>query len=363
MLHFLSPIDGDMLNANDGEERDDGRLYIRVRLYSDSGVPTVNGTEAEFTPPYEYAALVPLDGWRNTLTAETDSETAEIAVFRLRDAVGYYQFFIDDNICFLRDIARNAQVYRSIYENPYLGFFRSMYDKYGTLVHMHVYYETCSASPDARGGEDRFDLSMMPDKFKDEWKAAAEWLRLTFHARADKPDWPHQNATYEDTLRDIQLVNREIRRFAGEELLSPATVPHWNEVSVGAMRAFRTAGYRILPGASHSAQYAPRGMKPYVKSRDFWYDRQEDVYHCPSVICLNRTKTADIEKVLDEAKADPARSGFIYMMIHEQYFYPDYKGHLPDFRERVERGIAWAVNNGYKAKWMEDIVLEPKASY
>lgn len=364
MLKFIFPIDGDVVNANDGEVRD-GKLYVKARLLSTDGTPKVNGVEAVFDQAsYEYTVELALDGWRNTFVAETENGAAEkIVVIRLRDGVGYYQFFIDDNICFFRDLTRHQNDYKSIYENPYLGFFKSMHDKYGTLVHMHIYYETCEASPDRGHDEytDNFNLSMMPLKYKPEFREAAEWLRFTFHARKDQPSWPHQHADYATTLRDFDLVTNEIVRFAGEELLSPSTVPHWNEMSREAARAFRTRGVRIMPGVGNSIQYSSRGITDRLKkNRDFWYDHDEDIFAASGDICLNRTPTAQITSVLDGQKANPASSGFIYMMIHEQYFYPDYVSHLPDFRTRVETGIRWAVENGYTCRWIEDVLLDDR---
>ena len=363
MLQFIFPVDGDFLTANDGFEKD-GRLYVTARLLSTEGTPFVNGVEAQLdAATYEYHVLLALDGWRNTVTAVTKTGAQQtVGVFRLKDAVGYTQFFIDDNICFFRDLTRHQNDYQSIYENPYLGFFKSMHDQYGTLVHMHIYYETCAESPDWGNDcyTDNFNLSMMPVKYKPEFEDAAEWLRFSFHARADKPDLPHRFASYADTLRDLDLVNNEILRFAGEKIMSPATVPHWNEMSVEAARAFRTRGIRIMPGVTHSERYVDRGIKDHVAVRDFWYDRDEDIISAKSEICLNRTPTDQIETVLDQQHSIPGTSAFLYMMIHEQYFYPDYCNYLPDFRLRVEKGIRWAHEHGYKPRWMEDIVLQDK---
>jgi len=200
---FVFPIDGDMLNEHDGTVRDRS-LFVNVRLESDSPTLVVNGRTAEARGG-EFSVELPLDGYRNTLAAvDASGEIEKIVVYRLTDAVGKYQFFIDDVIWMFRDIARNQSTSSSIYDNAYLAFFRGLYDRYGTYTHMHVYYET-----------DGFTLEQMPDKYKAEWQAAAEWLRLTFHAYADKPDFPHRNATFERTLRDCQRVTDQIKRFAG----------------------------------------------------------------------------------------------------------------------------------------------------
>ncbi len=342
---FVFPIDGDLLNDRDGEAV--GRaLYVDVRLRSDSPTLVVNG-QAATREGEGYVVRLPLEGYRNTLAAvDAGGYETKAVVYRLRDAVGTYQFFVDDTIWMFRDIARQQATSRSIYDNAYLAFFRGLYERYGTLTHMHIYYAT-----------DGFTLDQMPARYKGEWRAAAEWLRLSFHAYADKPDFPHRNAGYEKTLRDYRLVTDQICRFAGEELLSPSTVPHWNEISVDGVRALRSQGCRILPGAWKSTQY-PARIQEHVVTRDFWKDHDEDIITLWSNICLNRTPFAQIEPHLEAQKASPHTTGFLYMMIHEQYYHPDYVAYIPTFCEGIETAIRWAVGNGYRSAWLENVVLE-----
>jgi hypothetical protein len=42
------------------------------------------------------------------------------------------------------------------------------------------------------------------------------------------------------------------------------------------------------------------------------------------------------------------------LMIHEQYFYPDYQAYEPDYRQRVERAIEWVTKRGYKPVFFEE---------
>ena len=211
---------------------------------------------------------------------------------------------------------------------------------------MHIYYET-----------DGFTLDQMPDKYRGEWRAAAEWLKLTFHAYADKPDFPHRNATFEETLYDCRRVTDQIRRFAGEELLSPATVPHWNEISVDGVQALRSQGCRILPGAWKSAQYG-QDIQDHVVTRDFWKDNDADIITCWSNICLNRTPFEQILPHLEAQKESSHTTGFLYMMIHEQYYHPDYAAYIPTYCEGIEAAVRWAVENGYTSALLEDVVLD-----
>jgi hypothetical protein len=42
------------------------------------------------------------------------------------------------------------------------------------------------------------------------------------------------------------------------------------------------------------------------------------------------------------------------LIIHEQYFYPEYRAYEPDYRQRVERAIEWVTRRGYKPVFFAD---------
>ena len=65
--------------------------------------------------------------------------------------------------------------------------------------------------------EKEFTLRDFPDRYKGEWRDNSDWLKLAFHAYANKPDRPYQNAAPEKMIADYDLVTEQIIRFAGEE--------------------------------------------------------------------------------------------------------------------------------------------------
>ena len=93
-----------------------------------------------------------------------------------------YRFSIDDNSFFLRDIAQKG--YSSLFDCLYLKMLRDLHDKYGVKFTVNIYYTT---------GED-FKLPQFPDRYKGEWRDNSHWIRLAFHAYANKPQPPYQDA-------------------------------------------------------------------------------------------------------------------------------------------------------------------------
>ena len=61
---------------------------------------------------------------------------------------------------------------------------------------------------------------------------------------------------------------------------------------------------------------------------------------------------------LEAQRDSPHTTGFLYMMIHEQYYHPDYQAYIPTYCAGIERAVRWAVEEGYRSAWLEDVVLE-----
>ena len=111
------------------------------------------------------------------LTDKDNRVLDEIRLYWAKNTDMKYRFSLDDNIWWLRDLAKNASVYKSLFDNPFLAFFKKLHDAFGTKVHFNIYYQD----------EADFNLSMMPEKYKGEFIANSDWIALTFHALANDP--------------------------------------------------------------------------------------------------------------------------------------------------------------------------------
>jgi hypothetical protein len=354
-MTILSPLDGDMLGAPDGR-LSDGFLLIPVSVGAKPGLEvTVNGLPAAWVNG-AYRVEVPLRAYRNEIRAccaDTGCEQA-ITTYWLKKYPGKYRLSLDDNIWFLQDIANHAGQYRSIFDNPYLGFFKQVHDAYGTKIHINLYYQT-----------DGFDLSGMPDVYRDEWRQQAHWLRLSFHALADQPDKPYAHAGYAQVKKDCEDVLRQVERFAGTELIGNTTTLHWGEATVEGCRALRDCGYLCqvgdfnvdndLPPVSY---YLDLEQRRHINRRTIWKDNKEDIIFFRSAIILDCHSLEDIPAFLDAFHEDPHRSGFVDLLIHEQYFHRDYGGYQPDYREKVLAAVRWAQSKGYEPAFLSECVFE-----
>ncbi len=280
-------------------------------------------------------------------------------------------FFIDDVIWCLRDIARQKPA--SIFDVPFLGMLKRVHDAYDLTVQLNLFYRT-----DFFYGSDEFTLAEVPDTYKAEWAANADWLKLAFHAKQEFPDYPYVNADYDDVKKDCEAVLNEIRRFAGEKSISYAVVPHWLPISKDGCRALADCGIKLIsPSSGERIEYnGDPASLPYGHSFRLLHNRKPETMLftrggkntaiAKSISAYNHISTEQREATLGTFKgvkdaltgvwfknmgggptinlhkleeirpAYEQRNGdaFIGTGTHEQYFYPDYFAYQPDTEEK-----------------------------
>lgn len=354
-IKLISPIDGDMLHSSDGIVQN-GVLFTQVKV---SAAPnshiTVNGEKARLHDQIFIADLRLKEYQTEILIKdEVTGEQQTITVYWLKNFAGKYRLSIDDNIWFLQDLTEHAQQYNSLFDNDYLHFLRDVHDTYGTKVHINIFYQT-----------EGFNLSQMTDKYKEEWKRNADWIRLSFHAMQEFPDKPYINAGYHEVKRDCDTIMNEIRRFAGEELMGAVTTIHWGEATVEGSRAMRDAGYKGQLGYFNvdddlypASYYLTVEERRHVKKRFIWKDNREDIIFVKTSIVIDTKKLPEILPYLNLYIQENRKPPYVDLLVHEQYFYPHYFNYQPDFREKIVTAVKWAADNGYAPAFLTDCILD-----
>lgn len=251
-------------------------------------------------------------------------------------------FTVDDNIKFLRDLS--AGEWSSIFDHPYLAMYKRLHDRFGLKVQLNLFFE--------EGG---FNLSMMPDKYRAEWRANAHWLKLSFHSRLEN-EHPYVDSGYDEVYRDCEAVNREILRFAGEGSLAKTTTVHYCRATAEGLRALADAGVTGLLGL-YGTEEAPRSS--YQSS-----DEDGEVIRRGGVAHSGGMAYSGIDVILNQFEADVIAEKLeklqdrelIKVMIHEQYFYPSYKAYQQSFEEKLTKTFEILSENGYKSSFFEEIL-------
>ncbi len=348
-LTLTFPCDGEVLNRNDGTEMDAGLKFTVTGTAPPEASVLVNGTPATrygdtFTAP------VIITGHTETIIAEAGSSTVESRIFYNKGSKKRYRFSVDDNIQFLKDLGTAPEQYPSLFDHWYLAFWQEMHRQYGAKIHLNIYYQT-----------DGFDLTQMPDKWKEEWRANADWLHVTFHALQDKPDRPYRNATYSQIAHDYDLVTGHIRRFAGEELIGNTTTVHWAECPKDGVYALRDRGIKNLialfgthEGAYRTSYYLSPEQSARSHFRPAWHDHDTGITFIPCAVVVNAFSPEQIKQILQERSAIPQAADIIELLIHEQYFRKELELYQPDIMDKVRAALDWVTDNGYEPVFWSD---------
>lgn len=249
-------------------------------------------------------------------------------------------FTVDDNIRFLRHLTEENAY--SLFSNPYLALYKRLREKYRLKVQLNLFYEM-----------PRFDLSQMTDRFKAEWAENAHWLKLSFHSRLENVD-PYLSAGYDEVFEDCSAVHQEILRFAGEQSLGKTTTIHYCQTTEDGLRALRNHGVQGLLGlfgteeAPRSSYSLPESDAMLLRKGKILHRHGLDFYSIDLVMNLY-----DREELLHRLRALLNRDA-LRVMIHEQYFYPDYHAYQPDFGEKLDQAFGLLHENGYESCFAEE---------
>lgn len=362
-IKFIFPINGDCINSNDGK-MNNNLVHLKVLVESDSDILFINDKQAlrngNLFESYVDVAYGPF-----LIRANDKTITKEIKIYRLKSVEKLFRISVDDNILFLKDITENKSKYTSIFDNQYLNIFKEVHDKTGAKININLFYETSDLYGFNKPIE-YFNLSMMTDKFKNEFIDNSSWLRLSFHSRKEYPGNPYHNTKKEVIAGDIDLVNNEIIRFAGKEALSKETTIHFGATNKESTKECIDKGYKALNAFFEISDNKPIVSYHYdielVKhcaDRDFWYDDELKCLYSKidRVMNCSNDRNENI-KALNEIINNPTKNQFVEIMIHEQYFYNEYENYLSNFKNLVLDSALFLKEKGYTSCFLNDVLLK-----
>lgn len=345
-LRIDEPFHGAVLNHRHGTMVDGGlRICVSGQAPAQDRV-VVNGVPA-LRVGTSFQADIVLHQRETQIAAVAQGSSGRqehhVRVIWDRHSQPRYRFSIDDNSFFLRDIAR--QKYASLFDCFYLKGLRELHSKYGTRFVLNIYYTT----------EDGFELPHFPDRYKGEWRDSADWLRLAFHAHANLPDRPYQNAPPDRLIADLDQVAEQIVRFAGEQTYSPPTVIHWGMVQPNALKLLYERGVRVLSGyfqrqnAIWDINYLLDDVRSeYLSCHDALMDFESGIVFSRIDIVCNNTPVDQIVATLEPLESDPDQAEIMDLFTHEQYFWPFYSNYIADHFVRLDTTLRWITDHGYR---------------
>ncbi len=258
-----------------------------------------------------------------------------------------YCFTLDDNIRFLEESTLSGAT--SIFDHPYMRLFQEMHLRYNAKFQFNMFY---SYTPDG------FSLADVPDCWRNELEANADWMRFSFHARYNDPPFPYEQSTAEEIRKDYCDVMRHIQRIAGKAATNSTTTLHYVCTTKQACIALKKCGIRGLIGMFYPMEgrealryYLTPEQADQVREKSFWEDPETGLVFVRNDMVLN---TVDLGHIRSELARD--KKIFYQVMIHEQYFYQDYVHYQPDFTAKVEAALAYFTEIGLSSYFLEDLI-------
>ena len=303
-------------------------------------------------------------------------------------------FYFDDVIWLFRDLTREKP--KSIFDHMYLKVLKEAHDKYGFKVQMNAFYRT-----DYFYGLDEFTLSEMTDRYKEEFKANSDWLKIGYHSKQEFPDYPLVNISYDDMVKDFKAIKNEVVRFAGEESFSRCVCSHWRPISKAGCKALFDNGIKLVNATGGPvAEYDENSdILPYGHSYRLLQNRQPETKIftrislnkaiSSSICAYNHLTQEQLEETnctlktvkdpeigfhfkqlqthgnvvnlskLDEMEKEYEKileCEFVGLCGHEQYFYPDYYGYQKDHGEKLLKACEIMYKNGFEFIFADQLV-------
>ena len=135
-----------------------------------------------------------------------------------------YNFFIDDNVFFLTEIARKQ--YKSVFESFYLDFLRTLHRKYGFKVTLNMFYDNAH-------DPDHFNTSELDTRYRSEFEDNAEeeddvWISADGEEITVDGDETSDETADEENYKIFKTaeVTHESSFFGDTYHLSVTTMPH-----------------------------------------------------------------------------------------------------------------------------------------
>ncbi len=379
MIYITSHHQGAVLNHNHGKESGEG-LSVLIQGVCDTCTPvTVNGVPAVMDGT-RFEAEITLRQKINSVVASTYTSNGafsqELTLVWDKASFRRSGFYLDDHIFVFEDLAKERPA--KAFDQFYLAHLKRLHREYGLKVTLNCFYENPTGN---------FNLTMMPDTWKSEFIDNSDWLRFSFHSKAEFPDRPYAEATAEEFGRDWDQVQREIERFAGVPSYIPPVVIHWANVHPavaqecirrgvnayftsfrlrvmgGPSLADRSKGAtnydavqsRSLSGADKASpseafnlHYGFGQEKSFLTRHMAYYDPALKVFFFINGVCTNLVPLKELTPKLEAMFANAEISGAEAFSLagHEQYSFPRYFNYLPDHLERLELATRTMTEHG-----------------
>ena len=137
--------------------------------------------------------------------------------------------FDDVEFC-LKDISNNDK-YSSLYEQNFFAYIKRLHDRYGVCITLYTYAD----------GLEGWRIEQMTGRFKQEFMAASDWLKIGFHASSPQIT-KDSIKSFNKFANDYNRVKKSIYYFAGKKSLATILRLHYFFATAEEVEFLRAGG-------------------------------------------------------------------------------------------------------------------------
>jgi len=203
--------------------------------------------------------------WNNWLPSHFSGGTAHLS--------------IDDTIDVFRDLNASANEYTSIFDNETLNKLHTLHEKYDAKFSLYCYYE-----------KNDFNLSMVTDRYREEFMDNDDWLCFGYHARNGKTDLLELSP--KEVEDEYILTTKELERITGSST-STLRLSYYKGSFEAVNRLHDLGVDAFLTSSRNNPSY-------YLSREDMLYLENHDIYQADRVkfvhtdLCLDNLSTYEL---------------------------------------------------------------------
>ena len=257
-------------------------------------------------------------------------------------------FSIDDNVRFFKELCQSEA--SSFFHHPYTALLKRLHERYGLKIQLNTFYRS-----------EGFDLSLVGQRFYPELSASSDWLKFSFHSEYENVD-PYIRSSYEEVYENCARHKNQLAAICSEAGLAKTTTLHYCQATKEGVKALADNGYIGLIGL-FGTDAEPRSSYS-LDSSDAARIRGGEILEKDGVCFASIDlviNTCRIEELAPRLTALLDRES-VRVMIHEQYFYEDYRAYQPDFEEKLDTVFRFLASAEYKSIFFEELLDRKKAS-
>lgn len=248
---------------------------------------------------------------------------------------------VDDVILTFKELTEST--YTSLFEHPVLAFFKQMNDQYGAVFSLYAFYT------DLTNGVETFNLSQMTDRFKAEFEANSDWLKIGFHAREVTSSYGG-GGSVNAGIHYNEVINQVIR-FAGKKSIDKVVRLGFYAGNIDAVTRLKAAPYGIIGLLSaedtRNSYYHTEEQRLFLQANDELYDDVNNVYFASTDLRLENSSlptVASITTELNNRLTDPVYADRMEKLI---IFTHEVRLTNQTVLEKIEASCQFASENGY----------------